>query len=157
MTPHFTLSECESHALCLRHVYPIVDNRLPRIKSPTTQIATIAEWRAGCEILEQARAKLGHSITVSCGYRSPRLNQLAGGAMHSQHMGYRRLDVRVVQSVAFDLQVPTEPLLDHLYAILQTLPHDQLIMEDRRQGRDWIHWSWNPYAPNRAQAFTLNV
>ena len=157
MTAHFSLAECESHRLCTKHGFPIVKNRIPRVATVANPISSVAEWMIGCELLETARAQLGSPITISCGYRCPELNRLAGGAPNSQHLGYSVRNRQVIQSIALDLQTATEAELDRLYAILQTLPHDQLIMEDRRQGRDWIHWSYNLYAPNRSQAFTLNV
>ena len=161
MTTHFTLAECESHLKCEQHNFAIALNKIPKVKTPTGCISTVEEWRMGCEILEVARDRLSEPITVSCGYRCPDLNLLCGGEPTSQHQGFRRVrnngSVAVIQSVAFDLQTGTEAALIRLYEILAHLPFDQLIMEDRKQGKDWIHWSYNPYHNNRKQALTLNV
>jgi len=161
MTTHFSLAEVESHRLCERHGIPIAENKIPVLKGPGIVIATQQEWLLGCELLEQARSKLGQPITISCGYRAPKLNSLCGGAAGSQHQGCRRVrgaagSIEIIQSVAFDLQTPQEADLLRLFEILLTLPHDQLILEDRTRGKDWVHWSWNPFAPNRGQNFILN-
>lgn len=162
MTEHFTLADCESHLLCQRKNFAIALNKIPAVKTPTGTISTFMEWASACEILELARDRLTEPIIVSCGYRCPDLNLLAGGEPTSQHQGFRRIrggngSTLIIQSVAFDLQTKETAGLARLYEILAKLPHDQLIMEDRKQGKDWIHWSWNPYHNNRSQKFTLNV
>jgi len=161
MTEHFTLAEIESHRLCEKHNFPVALNKIPTVKTPTGFISTLAEWTSACQILEIARDRLSESITVSCGFRCPALNKLAGGEFNSQHQGFRNtkdnLSILTVQSVAFDLQTKDEAGLDRLYELLSHLPHDQLIMEDRAKGKDWIHWSWNPYHTNRSQKLHLNV
>lgn len=158
MTTHFSLADCESHLLCERKGFDPALNRIPVVKTPTTHIATTHEWQLACELLEIARERLGNQpIVVSCGFRCPELNKLCGGADLSQHQGYHKRDGQYIQSVAFDLQTKTPELLAELYKILSHLPYDQLIMEDRKVGHDWIHWSWNPYYSNRAQAFGLQV
>lgn len=160
MTEHFTLAECESHNLCARHGIPVDENKIPVVKTPTGIISTIAEWTSACEILEVARARIGQSIIVSCGYRGPKLNQLAGGVPTSQHMGCRHVrkngGVEIVQSVAFDLQLKNLAQLQDLYDIIAALPHDQLIFEKPRIGNPWLHWSWNPYHRNRMQHFVAH-
>ena len=90
-------------------------------------------------ILQPLRDHFGHSITVTSGYRSPKVNKAVGGAANSDHLyGY-----------AADIQLwvngenKNQALFD---AVLKLkLPFRQMIDEF---GTDefpaWIHISYNP-------------
>lgn len=75
--------------------------------------------------LDPAREQLGSPIRVNSGYRSPRLNRRVGGVADSLHM----------QGRAADLTTPSGQNR-RLFAILQRLPHTELIWE---KGGRWIH------------------
>lgn len=64
--------------------------------------------------LQPARDLLGSPIRVTSGYRNTALNRLVGGAPRSYHLFGRAADV-----ICEDL--------DSLQAILETLPHTELI------------------------------
>jgi zinc D-Ala-D-Ala carboxypeptidase len=89
-------------------------------------------------ILEPLREILGKPITITSGYRSKRLNKLIGGAVTSQHMEGKAVDIRVAGFT-------TEELFQE---ILKTdLPFDQLIQEFD----SWIHVSFDD-KKNRREA-----
>ena len=81
--------------------------------------------RLTTETLDPARELLGNPIHVNSGYRSPRLNRRVGGVANSLHM----------QGRAADLTTPSKQNR-RLFAILQRLPHTELIWE---KGGSWIH------------------
>ena len=85
-------------------------------------------------VLDPLREKYGYPITVSSGYRCPRLNKAVGGEATSQHMTGEAADIYVAE--AKDKAM--------LFALIYyTLPFDQLIWE---RGNDeapaWIHVSY---------------
>lgn len=91
-------------------------------------------------ILDPARALLGKAVTVTSGYRCPRLNTAVGGASNSQH----------TKGEAADLQCATPSDTARLFNILRNQGgFDQLIWE---KGDDkapsWVHVS---YASNGKQ------
>jgi len=45
-------------------------------------------------VLDEARQRLGRSITISSSYRSPAYNKGCGGAKFSQHLVFNALDVQ---------------------------------------------------------------
>lgn len=158
MTTHFTIAEIESHRLCHKHGLPLSENRIPVHSPVNSPISTVAEWKLACDLLEQARARLGAPIVISCGYRSPRLNTAAGGVPTSQHQGFYNQknpggSRTRIQSLALDLQAAD---IDRLAEIMATLPHDQILIETSGSTR-WIHWSWNPYSRNRGQFIPINL
>ena len=93
-------------------------------------------------VLLPARIRLGLPIAVSSGYRCPRLNAAVGGVPNSQHL----------QGLAADLLVLTAPPLRHrhnlrLFAILRTLPVDQLIAEHLHPDHPALGWLHVSIAP----------
>ena len=85
-------------------------------------------------VLDPLRARYGHPINVSSGYRCPRLNKAVGGAATSQH----------VRGEAADIYVTNAKEKAMLFSMIYyMLPFDQLIWE---KGDDetpaWIHVSY---------------
>jgi len=82
-------------------------------------------------VLQPAREYLGEPITVSSGYRSPKLNKAIGGARYSQHRKGEAADIVCGNNkVVFDF-------------ILNNLDFDQLIWEfGNDEQPDWIHVSY---------------
>ena len=76
-------------------------------------------------VLDPARERFGAPIYVNSGYRSEAVNKAVGGARRSYHLKGRAadLDTRCGRN-------------RELFAILQTLPHTELLWE---QGGRWIH------------------
>ena len=80
-------------------------------------------------VLQPLRDLLGVPIHITSGYRCERLNELIGGARHSQHL----------YGEASDIVVYSVPMADVLHTIAEALPFDQLIWEF---GGQWIHVSY---------------
>ena len=92
-------------------------------------------------ILNPARANLGHPIYITSGYRSPYLNSLVGGAANSQH----------VTGEAADITTRDLTLNRALFEILVKLGNfDQLIWE---KGGEWIHVSFRPVGRGQMLAY----
>lgn len=85
-------------------------------------------------VLDPLRARYGHPINVSSGYRCPRLNKAVGGAATSQHVRGEAADIYVTKAKEKAM------LFSMIYYLL---PFDQLIWE---RGNDeapaWIHVSY---------------
>lgn len=77
-------------------------------------------------ILEPLRDRLGVPLTITSGYRSPKLNAAIGGAMKSAHMSGRAADVK---AKGFSPGQIAEAV------IALRLPFDQIIIEFDR----WLH------------------
>lgn len=86
-------------------------------------------------VLDPLRERWGAPITVTSGYRSPRLNAAVGGAKTSQH----------TLGQAADLSAGTKARNKDLFNLLRAsgLPFDQLIDE---KGYSWVHVSYGPRA-----------
>ena len=94
----------------------------------------IAALRDLCSnILEPLRSALAHPLTVTSGYRSPRLNRAIGGSETSQHMEGRAVDL-----VCFNLSA--KKLFKSVLEL--KLPFDQLIYEGGKQSI-WVHVSFD--------------
>ena len=93
-------------------------------------------------VLDPLRERWGSPIIVTSGYRCPRLNQVVGGAKHSQHMKGEAADI-TAGTVAKNIQ---------LFELLRSsgLPFDQLIDE---KGYRWLHVSYG--ARHRRQVLHL--
>ncbi len=84
------------------------------------------------KVLQPAREHLGAPITVSSGYRSPKLNKVIGGAKHSQHK----------LGEAADIICENNGLVFNF--IMNHLEFDQLIWEfGNEQQPQWIHVSFS--------------
>lgn len=97
----------------------------------TPTAMAIASLRAlAVKILQPARNFLGFPITVTSGYRCPKLNKVLGGAKHSQHK----------YGEAADLDCDDNALLFNY--ILNNCDFDQLIWEfGNDEQPDWVHVS----------------
>ncbi len=80
-------------------------------------------------LLQPLRDRVKCPITVTSGYRSFRVNFLAGGSIHSQHM----------EGKAADIDITCMPLENLFRIIAEDFDYDQLIYEFG----EWIHVSWN--------------
>lgn len=90
-------------------------------------------------ILDPAREKFGKPITITSGYRNPRVNKAIGGAPTSQHRLGEAADI-----VCSDNR--------KLFELLKGFNFDQLIWE---KGGKWIHISYTTRRKNRKQILFL--
>lgn len=117
LSPHFTVAEFQRSQAAARN------GLTNEMNAAQTEAA-----RALCaNVLEPLRAVVG-PISVSSGYRSPRVNSLVGGSSTSQHTRGEAADI---SSNALD----TADLFNLIR--LLGLPYDQLIEEFGR----WVHVS----------------
>ena len=100
------------------------------------------------EILDPIRIAWGSPITVTSGYRSPKLNKAVGGSASSQHLLGQAADIDVGGRAA------NRRLYDLILQL--NLPFDQLIWEyGDNQGPAWVHISHNPNGKNRRQTIRI--
>lgn len=84
-------------------------------------------------VLDPLRAMIGRPIIITSGYRSKRVNELAGGSISSQHMSGKAADIHV--------QGYTPEQMDTVYRTIQMYyDFDQLILYPYK---NIIHISWN--------------
>ena len=120
LSPHFTLAE-----FCNWQKYPA--------NVPTLQV--VANLTYGClMLLEPARKEVG-PIIINSGFRNSRVNRLVGGVKNSQHLLGQAADIRPKDPAQF------QRLVAFLKAHALT---DQLLTAS-----NWLHISWNPFAPPR--------
>lgn len=135
LSEHFHLSEFTGSQTARRKG---IDNTPPP--------AAIAALGTLCEhVLEPVRRKFG-VVTVSSGYRSPKLNRAVGGSSTSQH----------VYGQAADIEVPGVANGDVARWIARNCDFDQLILEFYTPGQPnsgWVHVSWR-IANRRKQTLT---
>jgi len=101
-------------------------------------MATACLRMLAVKVLQPAREYLGQPISISSGYRSPKLNKIIGGAKYSQHVKGEAADIICADNaVIFDF-------------IRNNLDFDQLIWEfgDENQPA-WIHVSYSPGSNRR--------
>lgn len=139
-TEHFTLREM------LRSNY--AEQRgilnLPR------EEANVNALRRLCErVLEPLRQQLGRKVVISSGYRTPCLNFCVGGAKNSQH----------TLGEAADIYCVSEKDAREVFDIIkQSLPYDQLILENHKKSDVWwVHVSYTERRDNREWAFSKTV
>ena len=137
LSPHFSQSEFIGSQTAARKG---IDNTPGRAEiANLTQLCT--------NVLEPVRVAWGRPMTISSGYRSPRLNVAIGGSKTSQHCN----------GMAADIEIPGVDNAVLAKWIRDNLKYDQLILEfyDARQGASsgWVHVSWNP-AGNRKTDLT---
>ena len=85
-------------------------------------------------ILDPLREAYGKPITVTSGYRCPKLNTAVKGAKNSQHVKGQAADINGVK----DLRSENKKLFD--LVIKLNLPYDQLIDEYNYK---WVHVSFS--------------
>ena len=99
------------------------------------------------EILQPIRDHYGVAITPSSGFRCEALNKAVGGSAKSQH----------VQGQAVDFTVPGIDILELAYWIKENIRFDQLILEQRQEGKAWIHCSISDKNRNEVLTKTLKI
>ena len=86
LSEHFSLAEFTRSATAISHGWK---------NDPSP--AEIEWMRYLCvSVLEPLRAELGRPITITSGFRCPKLNAAVGGVEHSQHMYGQAADLRVL-------------------------------------------------------------
>lgn len=127
LTPHFTIDEFERSQTAARRG---LKNRM----GPSQRAAA----KALCEnVLEPTRALAGSPISVSSGYRAPKVNAAVGGSSSSQHMRGEAADISTNS-------LTTEELFQLIKG--SAIKFDQLIQEFD----SWIHVSYRA-GRNRGQ------
>jgi len=96
------------------------------------------------EVLQPIRDSLEKPITVSSGYRCPRLNSKIGGSSTSQHQKGEAADINLnIKGIEKNAVLLDEILMLWYDGKIQ---FDQLIIEfpDENDVPEWIHISYNP-------------
>ena len=137
LSPHFKLSEFTRSRTAEAAG---IDNRIPEALIPN--LVTLCE-----AVLEPLRQHAGKPITISSGYRCPRLNALVGGVANSQHLS----------GEAADLHLPSLAVGREWFNWIAThCSYDQLLWE-RRGSTRWIHVSCrSDPRRNRGEALSLH-
>jgi zinc D-Ala-D-Ala carboxypeptidase len=122
LSPNFTLEEL---------IFSQTATRLGIDNTPTPK--QVAAMKALCvNLLQPIRDRIGLSIVVNSGFRSPMLNRAVSGAVNSQHLEGRAADI-VCHTIG------TKELFKRIAAM--KLPFDQLIYEGGRNSQ-WVHISY---------------
>ena len=88
-------------------------------------------------VLQPIRDKLGKSIKINSGYRSPAVNASVGGSITSDHCKGQAADIEVAGMANGDLAK----------WIVENFKFTQIILEFYTQGipdSGWVHVSYNP-------------
>lgn len=94
------------------------------------------------EILEPLREWMNEPITISSGFRCPKLNKAVGGATNSQHLA----------GEAADIHLPNiETGRKYLEFILENCRFHQVIWEHDTSGTYWIHVAIRQNGINKQQ------
>lgn len=126
---YFTFQEFERSETATRHA---IDNSIP--EAAKANIAALVD-----KVLDPLREAWGGPVTVTSGYRCPRLNgMLPTASRTSQHMKGEAADISVGSPV--DNRRLAQKLLD------LGLPFDQIINEHDWQ---WVHVSYRRDGSNR--------
>lgn len=140
LTPHFRLSEftASDTAAALG-----IDNT-PTLAAVRSNLGLLAL------ALEQIRFGLGRPISISSGYRCPRLNIAVGGSKTSAHVDGLAADINAAGITTYDLC---------RYIEASILGFDQCIQEvDLKRGRRWCHFGIKaPGAKIRQQCLTIVI
>ena len=135
LSQHFVLGEFT------RSKYPEVYN-IPSHEA-------IANMKRLCVWLEVLRERVGHSIVINSGYRSPQLNRKVGGAATSNHLTGCAVDIR---TSGFEQAIEYAAILI-AYATESNQNYDELLIEKNRYGAIWLHFAVRPKENRRKIAF----
>lgn len=135
LSPHFTLYEFTRSGVA-------IDNDIDNTPNERQTVALEALCN---NILEPLRQQFG-PIIVSSGFRSRRVNSLAGGSPASQHM----------KGEAADIVVGSEDRATRLFNFVKSnLDFDQLILEPLSSPTPrWLHVSYTTRHKNRHSIVT---
>ena len=104
--------------------------------TPSPQIRANLE-RLCKEVLQPIRDAYGHAITVTSGYRCPKLNAAVGGAKTSQHMQGQAVDIKCTATSKAKLFALIKDMIDK-----KKIKVGQLIWEyGTKKEPNWIHVS----------------
>ncbi len=131
---HFTFTEFERSDTATRHA---IDNTLP--DNLRGNVAALVD-----NVLDPLRKAWGKPLTVTSGYRCPRLNKAVGGKPTSQYLRGEAADITTGS--------PTDNRRLFQLALDLKLPFDQLIDES---GFSWLHVSHCADGRNRRQVLKL--
>ena len=109
----------------------------------------IANMKRLCIWLEVLRERVGHSIIINSGYRSPQLNRKVGGAATSNHLTGCAVDIR---TSGFEQAIEYSAILI-AYATESNQDYDELLIEKNRYGAIWLHFAVRPKENRRKIAF----
>ncbi|MGE0497043.1 MAG: D-Ala-D-Ala carboxypeptidase family metallohydrolase [Ramlibacter sp.] len=137
LTAHFTLAELTASAKA---------RQLGLDNTPAPELLPRLILLA--ELLERIRATLGVPVTVTSGYRCPRLNTAVGGVTSSDHTQGHAADI-----VAPGYGTP-HAVATLLAPLVSTLGIGQLILEGIK-GKQWVHVS--THTPERAANRVITI
>ena len=127
LTKNFSLEELTASATAKAKK---IDN------TPTPQVRANLE-KLCKEVLQPIRDKYGKAITVTSGYRSPKLNTAVGGVKTSQHMVGQAADIKCTGTSKAYLFNLIKSMIDK-----KEIKVGQLIWEyGTKQEPNWIHVS----------------
>jgi hypothetical protein len=89
------------------------------------------------KILQPVRDHFKQAVTVSSGYRAPKVNQAVGGSSTSDHTRGQAADIEIIGVSNYDLAL----------WISKNLQYTQLILEFYTPGEPssgWVHVSYDP-------------